>query len=209
MPKSHSEQYLRPYREAVKRFGPGFEATLWASADAQRLRFDIMIDLADLTGCTILDVGCGRGDFAARLIEREIPFERFVGLDAVPEMIEAARKRNLARSSFEVADVLGSPEIITEAGAAWICFSGTLNTMDERTARGLVGRAFDAAERGVLFNFLSDRCHARWRGRDTGPARRFNTLRWLDWAFSKSSRVAFTQAYMDGHDATIMIAKEE
>ena len=67
---------------------------------------------------------------------------------------------------------------------------------------------FDASAQGVVFNFLSDKCHPRWSGRDLTPARRFDTLAWLRWSFELSSRVCFTQSYMDGHDATILILHE-
>ncbi|MHC4775868.1 MAG: class I SAM-dependent methyltransferase, partial [Planctomycetota bacterium] len=85
-----NKAYLQPYRQAVERHGPGFEATLWHSVEAQVLRFDIMIGLVDLEGRSVLDAGCGQGDFAARLLERGVPFARFVGVDALAEMVEAA-----------------------------------------------------------------------------------------------------------------------
>ena len=208
MDPTPSEEFLRPYRQALKRYGPGFEATLWSSRDTQVLRFDVMIELAGFEGCTVLDVGCGRGDFAARLLERGVPFIRCIGLDALTEMIEAASARMLDRCAFRAADVLATPHVLTEAEADWICFSGTLNTMNDDAARGLVRAAFDAAARGVVFNFLSDRCHRRWAKRDLAPARRFNTVAWLDWAMTLTSRVTFTQEYLDGHDATIVLRRE-
>jgi hypothetical protein len=52
-----NKAYLQPYREAVERYGAGFEATLWNSPEAQALRFDVMIGLMDLEGRAILD-GC-------------------------------------------------------------------------------------------------------------------------------------------------------
>ena len=62
-----------------------------------------------------------------------------------------------------------------------------------------------ASAEAVVFNFLSTRHHPRFAGRDTTPARRRDPVAWLDFALGLSSRVAFTQAYLDGHDATIMI----
>ncbi|MBT8484386.1 MAG: hypothetical protein KJO43_02335, partial [Phycisphaerae bacterium] len=81
MADSRSDEVLRPYREAVERHGPGFEATLWGSREAQRLRFDVMLDLAPLDGCSIADVGCGPGGFATHLLERDVSFDRYLGLD--------------------------------------------------------------------------------------------------------------------------------
>jgi SAM-dependent methyltransferase len=200
-----ASEYLGPYRAAVDRFGPGFEATLWGSREAQRLRFDVMIDLAGFEGCVVVDAGCGQGDLARRLHERSVAFARYVGIDAIPEMIAAARRLELPRCSFVAGDVLADRSLLALPGPDWVCISGTLNTMDEPSARRLVEDALDAAAQGVVFNFLSSRPHPRWENVDLGAAHRFDALRWLDFALRLSSCVVFTQAYLDGHDATIMV----
>ena len=205
MDDSAEKAYLQPYSEAVKRFGASFEATLWNSRTAQALRFDVMIDLADLDDARVLDVGCGQGDLAAHLIERTVPIAGFIGIDAIPEMIESAAKRDLPGCRFIVGDAIANPELLGTGEPQYTCISGTLNTMDDRTALKLVADAFAAASVGVVFNFLSNRPHARFAGRDLAPARRRDPVRWLDFALGLSSRVAFTQAYLDGHDATILI----
>ncbi|MCA9291719.1 MAG: class I SAM-dependent methyltransferase [Phycisphaerales bacterium] len=201
--------YLEPYRDAVQTYGASFEATLWGSRAAQQMRFDVMIDLAGFEGCTVVDAGCGQGDFAAHLLERAVPFRSFIGIDGMAPMVEAARSRALARSTFEVADLVREPARLVALAPDWVTFSGTLNTMDDATAQGVVRAAFDAAAQGVIFNFLSDRHHARWAARVLAPARRFDTLAWLDWSLGLSSRVQFTQTYLDGHDATILIRHDE
>ena len=199
--------YLQPYTEAVKQFGAGFEATLWNNPAAQRLRFDVMIDLAGIRDARVLDVGCGPGDLAARLLEREIPFTGYVGIDAMPEMIEAAARRDLPGCRFVAGDAVADPALLSTGDPDYTCISGTLNTMDDETAQKLVADAFAASAEAVVFNFLSTRHHPRFAGRDTAPARRRDPVAWLDFALGLSSRVAFTQAYLDGHDATIMVGK--
>lgn len=196
---------LKAYREALMRHGPGFAATLWGSREGQQLRFDVLIDLAGFDGCVVVDAGCGAGDFAERLIERKVDFKRYVGIDALPELIECAKRRGLDRCEFIMANLLADPTPMVRAAPDFVCFCGTLNTMEEPTARALVETAYGAAAQGVVFNFLSNRPHARWSGRDLSPARRFDTLDWLKWALSLSSRASFTQDYLDGHDATMMI----
>lgn len=224
MPERECERYLQPYREAIKRFGAGFQATLWASPQAQRTRFDVMIELigagslgagcdaslgrGGLDGATLLDVGCGTGDLAQRLIERGVNFRQCIGVDAVSEMIDAANSRQLARCEFLVGDVLSNPAILLDANPDFICVSGTLNTMDEATARRLVQTSFEAASLGVAFNFLSNRPDEQWHDKDLGPARRFDTIRWLDWSLHLTPLVRFAQDYLDGHDATIVMRRE-
>ena len=92
---------------------------------------------------------------------------------------------------------------------AGVCISGSLNTMEENLARDLVSDAYEAAKRGVGFNFLSDRAEPQWLQRDIGPSRRFNTVKWIDWALSQTSLVSFTQDYLEGHDATVVMKKGE
>jgi len=200
------DKYLRPYREAVERFGPNFQATLWTSRESQRIRFDVMMDLAGFDDCVILDAGCGTGDFAEHLHSSKVDFVRYIGIDAVPEVIEAAKRRDLCRCEFRLGDLIHDASPLFEIKPDFVCVSGTLNTMDEpTTARTLISAAFDASVQGVVFNFLSDRPAERWSRHDIGPATRFNTIEWIDWALSKTARVSFTQDYLDGHDATILM----
>jgi SAM-dependent methyltransferase len=209
MPPQRDDNPLDPYRQAVLQHGAGFKATLWGSRESQITRFDVMIELANFDDCTIVDAGCGAGDFAARLIERSIAYRSYLGIDALESQIQAARARNLPRCEFHIGDLTRDCSIVREANADFVCFSGTLNTMEESDARSLVQAAFDAAAQGVVFNFLSDRFHAKWADREMQPARRFNTVAWIDWSMLLSSRVSFTQDYLDGHDATILIRHDE
>ena len=205
---SADESHLEPYRQAVRHLGPdapGFKAALWGSREAQLLRFDVMIDLGDFEKCTLLDIGCGTGDFAEHLLNRNVPFTRYIGVDALPELINTAESRGFARCEFHLQNVLAALDSLEKYQADFVTISGSLNTMDQDEARRLVGAAFHAANQGVIFNFLSDRAHEQWLQRDTGPARRFDTVAWLDWSFGLTPRVTFTQDYLNGHDATIML----
>lgn len=202
--------YLQPYLDAVESSGAGFDATLWSSRRGQVRRFDVLLELSGVaeTGCgSMLDLGCGVGDLARHLCQRSIPFNTYLGIDAVEEMVEAARSIEDSRCRFLVADPVRQPECLDEAGVDWIFISGTLNAMEEQTARGLVDRAFEAARIGIAFNFLSNRPHSEWDGRDLSPARRFATAEWVDWALSRTPLVRFTQAYYRGHDATISMCR--
>ncbi len=202
------EMHLQPYREAAQHYGPGepgFKAALWGSRETQVLRFDIILNMVDLSGSTVLDIGCGTGDFAQQLIEREIPFKQFIGIDAVEQVIHTARSRELPGCTFHKSNVLEELDTLQKHHADFAVLSGTLNTMSDPDAYRLVESAFEASAQGVIFNFLSDRPDPKWLERELGPARRFSTIGWLDWALSRSPRVHFTQDYLAGHDATILI----
>ena len=94
------DAYLEPYREAQKRHGHGFDVTLWGSPKTQQTRFGVFTEMVYLPGKRILDAGCSRGDFAAFLLERELAYESFTGVDGLPEVIDYANKRGLPRAEF-------------------------------------------------------------------------------------------------------------
>jgi len=201
------DAYLDPYRQSVQRHGPQFEATLWASPRAQRLRFKVFTELCFMTGKRILDAGCSRGDFAQFLIERNIAFDQYIGVDGVREVIDHALAQNLPRCTFVCGDFLREPQLLATGDPQIICLSGTLNTMTDRQVFALLHAAWSAASQALLFNFLPDTAGPR-AARQTRPARRLDTIRILRWAFEQTSQVLYRQDYFKhGHDATVMMRK--
>jgi|TARA_B100000959_G_scaffold286175_1_gene363682 SAM-dependent methyltransferase len=203
----HTPRYLKPYQEAVDVFGGTFEATLWRSKQGQSLRFNEFTNEIDFSGTSILDVGCGIGDFASFLHECSIEFNSFRGIDAMDAMIQTAQDRQLQRCTFEVSDVLDDLDSLQHED--WIVFSGTLNTMTQERAMELILRAFDTCTLGVAFNFLSNQSWRNPKNEDLTPASRFDTLEFLRFAFSLTPLVSFNQMYLQGHDATIILRKKE
>lgn len=205
MSSAKPDDYLEPYRKAAERHGAGFDATLWRSRKWQAVRFDIMLGMVDFKGRTIVDAGCGTGDFAAHLIDRGVAFARYTGIDGVAAQIEEARSHELAHCEFVAGDFVDQPALIADANPDFVCFSGSLNTMGESIVREVLTRALRATRRGIVFNFLSDRAPEEVLAQQTHPAFRLNTSAMIDWALSQSTRVQFRQDYIDGHDATICI----
>lgn len=202
-----SSSYLDPYRDAAQKHGSGFDVTLWASERTQRVRFKVFAEMVYLQGKRILDAGCSRGDFASYLLECEIGYDAFIGVDGLPEVIDFANTRKLPRATFHAGDFVQDPKLLSTGKPQVIAISGTLNTMDLPTATGLLDAAWAAASQTLVFNFLSDTC-----GRDAPPqaypAHRLPTMQLLEWAFKKTWDVRFRQDYMTaGHDATIAMFK--
>ncbi len=202
-----TDDYLNAYRDSQEKHGSDFEVTLWANPRSQQRRFEVMTRMTRFAGRRTLDVGCSRGDFADFLLQREIAYEHYIGIDALTEVIEYARSRNLPRTEFHDTDVLDAPATMTAAQAEVVCISGTLNTMSQPQALALLQHAWEAAGRTLIFNFLSDRCGPE-APPQTHPARRFDTMAMLDWALKRTAIVAMRQDYLPhGHDATILMRR--
>jgi SAM-dependent methyltransferase len=193
--------YLQPYARAVKRHGPEFRALLWASRRTQELRFSALIKLADPTDCKILDLGCGRADLLDFLMTRGTPPRQYIGVEGVAELADAAEKNSRADCRIIRADFLREPYRMNVQADIIYC-SGALNTLDNDDFYRTIKNAFVAAERALVFNFLSSPLLAG-----------VNYLRWheprmvMRFARSLTPEVQKHEGYIDG-DCTITMWKE-
>ena len=148
------------------------------------------------------------GDFAAYLIERGVEFERYVGVDALAEVVAYAAERGMSGCEFHAGDLMRDASLFAIGRPQVVCISGTLNTMTDGQALQVLGSAWEATEETLMFNFLSGRS-ARRAPRQTGPARRLDPLWLLNWAFERTAAVEYRQDYFPhGHDGTLLMRKE-
>lgn len=219
--------YLKPYQKAVESGGTGFESLLWKNRQFQQTRFRILsevasaglntrervTDLSLLRGRVLADMGAGRADMLRWLADHHVEYGRFIAVEGVQELAEFCRNR-IAEEKLPEAEVIEADfaadkslfeSLARNRGVELFAFSGSLNTFEESHAIEIVARAFHAARsvRGaVVFNFLSDLVHAPPAG-DTGPARRFDTLRVYQAMARLTPRSILRHDYLEGHDATI------
>lgn len=212
-PGEPDPRYLAPYREAVRRHGPSFEALLWRSEAYQRARFEVLMQATRPKGKALADLGAGMGGLLGFLMERDQEPARYVGVEGVQELVEPARAK-YPQAQWVVADFVRDTglfdRLAREHGVRVVVFSGSLNTLDERTALAVLDRAWDALydkPAAVLaFNFLSSA--GRKRREATGPANRFHSGHVFRWAQRASGRMLFRQDYLGPHDATVALYTE-
>ncbi len=213
MPKD-SRPYLDPYLRAAEKFGAGFDALLWQSPKAQKIRFRVISKLIDTTGRTVADIGCGNADLLRDLHERNHAPARYIGIDAVPRTLDHAREQTRA-AGIDAAVFLDhdfvretdlAEQLVRDAGVDTIVFCGSLNTLLEHDAQSILDRFWKAVARrengALVFNFLSDR-HDRARTPANPPAVRFDPVNMVHWALDRTPLVTFRHDYLGGHDATI------
>jgi SAM-dependent methyltransferase len=199
--------YLAPYHQAHRRHGSGFDVTMWATPSTQQKRFAVFADTLFLTGKRILDAGCSRGDLAAWLLQREMVFERYTGIDGLAEVIVFARDRHLKNCEFIAGDFVADPSLLHINQPQITLVSGTLNTMDDDTALRVLQAAWQGCSEALGFNFLSDLAGPEAVPQQY-PARRLPTMHLLGWALSQTPDVVFRQDYFPhGHDATVVMRK--
>lgn len=194
--------YLAPYLRAARSHGAGFSSLLWASPDTQSIRFDALARIADLHQRTICDIGCGRGDLLAFLDNRGIVPRHYVGIEAVPELADAAEVKVGRRGVVIRADFVREP-VKMFVGSERVLISGALNTLEPAVFYRTLRRAWESSAETFAFNFLSSPLLAGvsylwWHA----------TEEVLAFARTLSNDVAVLEDYLDG-DCTIALRKRE
>jgi SAM-dependent methyltransferase len=149
----HYRRLLREQDDASRQVG-------WMDRLQQFLAFEVLAAVGDLCGPrspSVLDIGCGLGDFLGYLRGRGF-VGRYSGVDLVPEFIEAARVRHddtESAVSFIFADIL-DPDLSLNPHDYVIASSlFDYRTPDsvERLTR-TVRRLYDLCRRGLAWNVL-------------------------------------------------------
>ena len=144
---------LSLYQTRFKELGHDVRAIGWNDKATQELRFKVLCDIADLSGSSICDIGCGFGDLYPYLKNR-FGTVSYKGIDIVPEFVAKAKELN-PECAFECLDIL---ENRFEEPFDFFVASGALSfkIKDNMThAKNIISKMFECSKKGVSINFLS------------------------------------------------------
>lgn len=97
---------IQHFNKTIKKYKHGPKAVSWGSKQSQKIRFEILSEVGELKNRSVLDLGCGFGDFYGYLTKkRKIRLKKYLGIDIHPEMIKRAREK-YPEAKFEVRDLL-------------------------------------------------------------------------------------------------------
>lgn len=154
---------LNLYQDKFKKFGVDPKSLLWKSRGAAHQRFRQFWAEIDFTNKSVLDIGCGFGEFGKFLLKRYKNVD-YTGVDIMPEFITEASKE-VPCGKFFVADFLDDPS--TSLGASQydvVIASGVLNSnWPARAGKGgqnleyrktAIKKMFSLTSNVVAFNML-------------------------------------------------------
>ena len=146
MPRIDNDRF---YKNALNKHGQTAKGLNWHDDYSQIRRFEIIHELIqnDLeTGDTLIDAGCGFGDFY-RYIE-PLHEVRYIGYEIVPESVKIAGERTKQR--IEQKDILH--DLLEEAD--FYIASGSMNILSRFETYLFIERCFTYAKKGFVFNLL-------------------------------------------------------
>ena len=153
------DQLLSFYNFHLKKFGDRPEALRW-TPQGQIRRYHTLIEIApDLNNSTVLDYGCGTGDFY-RFMKRRGIETRYTGVDINANFIEMARKK-YPDCTFRVMNIDEDP---LEGFYDYIFICGVFNLLVpgvKDDLRNALVNLFKHCNKGLALNALSSHAPIR------------------------------------------------
>ncbi len=154
MDETDKEEIIRLYEGRLEKFGWTVKTMGWSSREQQFLRFRILSEISNLNGKSILDVGCGFGDFFDYLKDNGIRVD-YYGIDLSERIISEAQKHH-PDLKFEVMDILNE-----EIGRNfdYVFESGILNKKSSSNladAHAIITKMYSLCTIGIACNMMTD-----------------------------------------------------
>ncbi len=149
------EVIINYHSHLLREYGSDDARVIWNSRFSQEQRFEVLLQVGDLNRASILDVGCGLGDFSRYLANRGISYGSYLGIDINPDMLDAAQEK-YPGINCQCRDILGNP--FKEGEFDYVFESGIFNLKTPNTVKrtfDTIDRMLDAAAKGVAMNFVS------------------------------------------------------
>jgi len=156
MRKEQRKRIVDRHRDSLMRHGYHPNALYWSSREIQEIRFGTLAGIGIGNGDSVLDVGCGFGDFL-RWFERQGGGLAYTGIDLSPDLLAEARKRHMGEE-FLCGELFDMD--FADQSFDWVILSGALNEQlfdDGDYARRLIKRMYALCRKGLAFNLLDAR----------------------------------------------------
>ena len=147
MPRIDTQKF---YTSAIEKFGVSAKGVNWASKANQVIRFDAILKLlpSDLAQVTLVDAGCGFGDFYLYLEKKKRVPKRYIGIDSVEDMYSIA--------SQNTAQEILNADICTDSlpNADYYICSGALNVLTPFETVQFIQNCYSSSKKAFIFNVL-------------------------------------------------------
>jgi len=181
------------YADRDAQFGIDVRAVDWGSRESQVRRFEVLAQIGPLGSDSVLDVGCGQGDFYEWLRGTGYRGE-YTGIDITPAMVRTARRR-FSDAAFLDIDLMSDPTTL-DLRRDWIFASGIFTFRRAEAVRymeSMIATMFGLARKGLAVNSLS-----AWADRPAGGEFRADPLHFLGFCRALTPFVVLRHDYHPG-----------
>lgn len=141
------------YERLIEKNGYDPRSCDYGHPASQQIKFNIISQVCDFSGKSVLDVGCGFADFSV-FLENKFGNVDYTGVDISPSMIKIAQEKHPGKNIFLKnileEDAGGPYDIVTANGIFYL-----LGENAERISKELIRKMFSLANEAIVFNSLS------------------------------------------------------
>ena len=147
MPRINNNKF---YDLSIKRFKQTPQGLHWQSKQTQELRFEAILTILqpEIKQLSLVDAGCGFGDFYCYLHQEDSLPASYIGIDIHPKMVKIAKKRT--KKTIIEANILTA----TLPEADYYVCSGAMNVLERFETTLFISQMLRFAKQGVIFNLL-------------------------------------------------------
>ena len=180
------------YKYSIKKYGISAKGVHWSSKYTQYKRFEVLTSFIkeEIRYSTIIDAGCGFGEYYNYLFDNDLKPKSYIGIDCEEDMINQAMKRFID-TKFLLKNIL-----VDELFKAdyYIC-SGAMNILEKEEIFIFIKKCFESSEIAFIFNFLVN-----------DPLTKVNIKDIIDFCKKLSSNIQIKENYLD-NDISILVKK--
>lgn len=193
-----SKQTVERYSDRYKKLGHDVKTLGWGTTQQQFYRFEQTLDCnVDFKNKSIVDIGCGFGDYYRFLLAKEIEVSKYIGYDINENLISEAKNSTSNIVSFEVVDILNN-ELINTADIGVMLGLLNFNLKDSEKnleySKIFIQKAFNMVNELLIVDFLSSNLTSNYKKEDF--VYYHNPIEMLDFAFSLSSNIVLKHNYL-------------
>ncbi len=196
-----SKQMIERYSNRYSQFGYDIKTLGWGTIEQQHYRFLMTLSAdIDFANKTIVDIGCGFGDYYSFFKNKKIGISSYTGIDINPDLICEARKMSGQESkvNFEVGNLLemelaeiGNFDISIMLGLLNLNLKGKIDNY--QYSKKMIENAFNITGKLLVVDFISTRLT------DTYPKEDFifyhEPVKMMEYALSLSDNVVLKHNY--------------
>ena len=148
------QRIIQRYNDRLERHGATIATMASGTEERRDIRFKVLAEVGIKNGDSILDLGCGFGDFINYLGRHNISVD-YTGYDINPSLIKIAQSR-FPDKVFAVKDILDEQFPVFDYIVSSSCFNLPLSAHDNYEFVELImKRCFEHSRKGVSIDFLS------------------------------------------------------
>ena len=185
------------YDPLIKQYGVSdARAEGWSNEYNKLIRFQALAGISYLEGSSILDMGCGFGDFHGFLANHLKNFE-YVGIDINPDMIASAQKKypKVEFLTTDFGEYKGRKfDYVLSSGAMSFKIADY-----KKIYFGYIQKMFQYSKKGVAFNMLNWEYHV-----DDDIYAAYSVKEVSDFCSGFTDKLIIRQDYLD-HDFTVYL----